>query len=411
MSVRIVVPMFALLVTSVALLLVYIWWSTSRQTIDASIIASAGTVHQFRTLRAYYTENVVNKVKQSGAMKISADHAGKADTIPLPATMIHDLSEALGRNASGAGIRLYSAHPFPNRSGRVLDAFAKDALAELRRNPDVTFVRSDTLDGRPVVRVAVADRMSSDTCVNCHNSHPQSPKRDWKLNEMRGALEVILPIEQQARAAARMMTTIAVVSVVAVVGIAMVMLWLTRRNVVNPLRRALNGLSDGAQQVTAASGQVSVAAQSLSQGATEQAASLEETSASMEEMASMTRKNAENAAGGGSADGRASSGRCSESNGALATMVASMAAIQESSEKVSKIIKTIDEIAFQTNILALNAAVEAARAGEAGMGFAVVADEVRNLAQRSAQAAKDTAGLIEESIARSQRRPRDAWSR
>jgi methyl-accepting chemotaxis protein/methyl-accepting chemotaxis protein-1 (serine sensor receptor) len=91
----------------------------------------------------------------------------------------------------------------------------------------------------------------------------------------------------------------------------------------------------------------------------------------------------------------------SQSNTALGAMESSMAAIQDSSTQVGRIIKTIDEIAFQTNILALNAAVEAARAGAAGMGFAVVADEVRNLAQRSAQAARDTAGLIEESIARS----------
>src|SRR6185295_3293520 len=93
--------------------------------------------------------------------------------------------------------------------------------------------------------------------------------------------------------------------------------------------------------------------------------------------------------------------KVNESNRALGNMVSSMTSIQDSSAKVARIIKTIDEIAFQTNILALNAAVEAARAGEAGMGFAVVADEVRNLAQRSAQAARDTAGLIEESITRS----------
>jgi methyl-accepting chemotaxis protein/methyl-accepting chemotaxis protein-1 (serine sensor receptor) len=121
----------------------------------------------------------------------------------------------------------------------------------------------------------------------------------------------------------------------------------------------------------------------------------------MEEMASMARKNADNAqeAAGLMND---VDRKVVDSNQVLQAMVSSMTAIQESSGKVAKIIKTIDEIAFQTNILALNAAVEAARAGEAGMGFAVVADEVRNLAQRSAQAAKDTAALIEESIGRSQ---------
>ena len=169
------------------------------------------------------------------------------------------------------------------------------------------------------------------------------------------------------------------------------------RSINRVLRSTSSELADGSRQVAAAAGQVSTSAQALSQGTTEQAASLEETSASMEEMASMTRKNAENAerAAGLMRD---VDRRVAESNASLTQMVQSMGAIKESSDKVARIIKTIDEIAFQTNILALNAAVEAARAGEAGMGFAVVADEVRSLAQRSAQAAKDTAALIEESI-------------
>jgi methyl-accepting chemotaxis protein len=164
------------------------------------------------------------------------------------------------------------------------------------------------------------------------------------------------------------------------------------------LRRSVHALTSGAQQVVSASGQVSSAAQSLSRGANEQAASLEETSASVEEMGSMTRQNAEHSQAAANLMSEVD-GRVRESNAALRDMLSSMSAIQDSSHKVAKIIKTIDEIAFQTNILALNAAVEAARAGDAGMGFAVVADEVRSLAQRSAQAAKDTAGLIEESIA------------
>ncbi len=192
------------------------------------------------------------------------------------------------------------------------------------------------------------------------------------------------------------MIAILVVSVIVlVVGIAVV------RSTNTTLREVAGELKVGAEQVVAASGQVATSSQSLSQGATEQAASIEETSASMEEMASMTRKNADNAAQTASLVTDVTK-QMEVSNAALHLMVGAMDAIKDSSNRVAKIIKTIDEIAFQTNILALNAAVEAARAGEAGMGFAVVADEVRNLAQRSAQAAKDTAGLIEESISRSQ---------
>src|SRR5208282_2509910 len=156
----------------------------------------------------------------------------------------------------------------------------------------------------------------------------------------------------------------------------------------------------GADQTATASGQVASASKMLAEGAAEQAASLEETSASLEEISSMSKKNAENAQ---TTKGLANLARVAADSGAsdMQKMSLAMQDIKSSSDDISKIIKTIDEIAFQTNILALNAAVEAARAGEAGMGFAVVADEVRSLAQRSAQSAKETAVKIEEAIKKS----------
>jgi methyl-accepting chemotaxis protein/methyl-accepting chemotaxis protein-1 (serine sensor receptor) len=166
------------------------------------------------------------------------------------------------------------------------------------------------------------------------------------------------------------------------------------------LKRLTVELHDTQAQIGGAAGQVASSSSSLAQGASEQAASLEETSASVEEISSMTRKNAENSQTAATVMTTVDQ-HVKDGNQTLEQMVLSMHEITSSSDKISKIIKVIDEIAFQTNILALNAAVEAARAGEAGMGFAVVADEVRNLAQRSAQAAKDTAALIEDSIGKS----------
>jgi methyl-accepting chemotaxis protein len=186
---------------------------------------------------------------------------------------------------------------------------------------------------------------------------------------------------------------IGVIFLVATVGLVFMFV----RGISVPINRIIQSLDEGADQVAAASGEISNAGQSLASGASQQAAAIEETSSSLEEMAAMTKQNADNAS---TADGLMKDTNLvvRRANDAMGELIVSMKEISTASEETSKIIKTIDEIAFQTNLLALNAAVEAARAGEAGAGFAVVADEVRSLAMRAAEAAKNTAVLIEDTV-------------
>ncbi len=169
------------------------------------------------------------------------------------------------------------------------------------------------------------------------------------------------------------------------------------RSMPKPFRSIAAELRAAADSVSSAADQVSESSQSLAQGASEQAASLEETSASLEEMSSMAKRNAEASGHVNRLMAEHTASNLARLDERMTAMQRSVSEASQSSQETAKIIKTIDEIAFQTNILALNAAVEAARAGEAGMGFAVVADEVRSLAQRSAQAAKETQHLIERS--------------
>lgn len=178
--------------------------------------------------------------------------------------------------------------------------------------------------------------------------------------------------------------------------------WLVSADITKSVKNVLGNLSETSDNLTSLSKELTTAAHKLAEGSSEQAASIQETSSTLEESSSMVHQTTQNTKEA-EVIARQTKEFANKGNSEMQVMLQAMEELKRSSSEISKIIKVIDEIAFQTNILSLNAAVEAARAGDAGKGFAVVAEEVRNLAQRSAQAAKDTSGIIESNIALSEK--------
>ena len=219
----------------IAVLIVYISKTSLRNTVEASKTNAVSIIDQYKTLRGYYVKSVIKKVKANTDLKISHDHKVIPNAIPLPATLIHDMSALLSRKGDDKiRLRLYSEYPFPNRKGRSLDGFAQEAIAYFKGNPDGVFVREGKMGGKEMVRVAIADKMVAQACVNCHNSRPDTPKADWKLNDVRGVLEVISPIDSQLANNSSMLNNMIGITLFAVVLLALLVvgIWMFIKSMV-----------------------------------------------------------------------------------------------------------------------------------------------------------------------------------
>jgi len=379
-------------------LVLFVSHQQKKNTVETAIAAAKTTVEQFKTVRAYYTEHVVKKIKDSG-IKADFDHKGKSGVVPLPATMIHDISEILNTTGGGTKLNLYSAFPFPNRKDRTLDPTALEAVAAIQKDADQVFVKVLTEGEIVKVRVGVADKMG-ESCVGCHNSHPLSPKTDWKVGDVRGVLEVDVPITTQLKASQAMIWNIGWISLcgaIALIGTIATLLW---KGTIKPFQETVIQIMTTANTTEGISDQVSAASDTVAANSSEQAAAVQSTTESFQNLRQIVEVKSE-AAAKACEISKFNTETASRGAREIENLVSSIGRVAESSKKIQDISTLIDDISFQTNLLALNAAVEAARAGEQGRGFAVVAEAVRNLAQKSAAEAKNIADIVEDNSVKS----------
>ncbi|CAM2822887.1 methyl-accepting chemotaxis protein [Rariglobus hedericola] len=365
-------------------------------------------------IEAENVRQTISKLGNSGAFdrpKLLADYKKSGDlegsalyrTIPVIAA-IHAIEKIAAENQWEFRVPKHQA-----RNSRNLPTAEEEPILTLLESGStaeyftVDKAKNQMIFARPI-------KLTAD-CLACHGDPKNSPTGDgkdilgyamenWKEGEVHGAFLLkssLNRVDHVARAG--MMQTLLWVLPIAVVISACTTLY-TRRRIIGPLESSIEVVNSASAQTSSAAREISSASQQLAAGASQQAASLEETHAAIEQISGMTAQNVTHAQNTRSLAGET---RAAADNGTadMQAMNRAMDEIKAASLGIAKIIKTIDEIAFQTNILALNAAVEAARAGEAGAGFSVVADEVRALAQRSATAARETAASIADSIQKS----------
>ena len=403
--------------------------------------AAEAVAHQVRALRRFYTGEIVSRARKAG-MGINYDFREHENVLPLPATLVKALGTQIAADHPGTAIRLFSRYPFPHRKATErYDAFEQEALAALERDPKTPVQLLEAVDGRLSMRFATADLME-EGCVTCHNQHPQSPKTDWKVGDVRGVIEVVVPVDEIAARMAASTWNLAGAVGAGVLAIAAIVAWTMRRRIVAPIEAVRDAArSIGAGDLTTrvpvqAADEVGDLAEAFNQAVDAMRDTLRAVShnavalaGASEELTTVSRQMASSAthtsgqarlvsdaaeqvsgsvqsAAGGTEEMRAAIAEIARSATTAAAVATDAVRSAErstltverlgnSGAEVGAVIKTITSIAEQTNLLALNATIEAARAGDAGKGFAVVAGEVKELARQTGQATGDISARVE----------------